>query len=156
MNLNQSKVSSRIFWGTAISLLFLAILGIYSLIQINSLAQVNSKLYQSSLQFVVSFFLISAVVLIVMARTLANSIVQPLKPIAPDVGLGRLTRMEAIQAKSVNEATLQDLLAKKQNIEIRMQQIDSPGFGNCAKCGNGIAPARLAYLPESDLCVGCA
>ena len=81
---------------------------------------------------------------------------EQVKPIAPDVGLGRLTRMEAIQAKSVNEATLQDLLAKKQNIEIRMQQIDSPGFGNCAKCGNGIAPARLAYLPESDLCVGCA
>ena len=50
------------------------------------------------------------------------------QPISPDVSLGRLTRMDAIQNKSVAEANLNAARSRLKRIESRLQKLDSPDF----------------------------
>jgi DnaK suppressor protein len=78
------------------------------------------------------------------------------KPIAPDVAIGRLTRMEAIGSKSINEAALRKAEGKLARLERALRDMDDPDFGLCRECEEPIPFARLMAMPESDLCVGCA
>ena len=78
------------------------------------------------------------------------------KPIAPDNAIGRLTRMEAINSKSVNEAALRKAEETLSMIERAQAKIDHPDFGLCRECDELIPSARLLVLPETDLCVHCA
>lgn len=80
------------------------------------------------------------------------------KPIAPENALGRLTRMDAINSKSVNEATLRQARATLSQLEHALQRIEKkdPEFGTCSRCGNVIPFPRLLLMPESDKCVNCA
>lgn len=78
------------------------------------------------------------------------------QPIAPDVSLGRLTRMDAIQNKSVNEAALSESLVKLDKLKAALAKLDAPNFGVCEECGEAIAPARIEYMPETTTCVNCA
>ncbi len=78
------------------------------------------------------------------------------QPISPDNAIGRLTRMEAINSKSINEAALvkaQNTLAK---LERALARCEHPDFGRCSECDEPIPVARLMILPETDLCVQCA
>lgn len=84
------------------------------------------------------------------------SLEESTQPVAPDVALGRLTRMEAIQSKSVNEAALNDARQKLVKLESALERIDTPDFGKCVSCGKTIPAARLEYMPETTVCVGCA
>ena len=78
------------------------------------------------------------------------------KPIAPDNAIGRLTRMEAINSKSVNEAALRKAEETLSMLERALAQIDHPDFGLCRECDEPIPSARLSVLPETNLCVHCA
>jgi DnaK suppressor protein len=78
------------------------------------------------------------------------------KPIAPDNAIGRLTRMEAINSKSINEAALRKAEDTLSKLEYALAKIDNPDFGLCRKCEESIPSARLMVLPETDLCVQCA
>jgi len=78
------------------------------------------------------------------------------KPIAPDNAIGRLTRMEAIGSKSINEAALRKAKDTLLKLERALAQIDHPDFGLCRECDEPIPAARLKVLPETDLCVQCA
>ena len=78
------------------------------------------------------------------------------KPIPPDNAVGRLSRMEAISSKSINEAALhraEETLAK---LERTLKMLDDPDFGLCGECEEPIPPGRLMAMPEAELCVGCA
>ena len=78
------------------------------------------------------------------------------KPIEPSISLGRLTRMEAISEKGVNEYVLQQnkqTLVKLQNAIMR---IDKGTYGVCVLCGKDIPIGRLSYVPEALICVPCA
>ena len=77
-------------------------------------------------------------------------------PIAPDNAIGRLTRMEAINSKSINEAALNRAKQTLSKMERALMIIDSPDFGLCRECEEPIPLARLMIVPESDLCVQCA
>lgn len=77
------------------------------------------------------------------------------RPIAPDNAIGRLSRMEALNSKSLNEAALEDALIKLPKLENTLAKIDQPDFGNCKKCGAEIPFKRLLFMPESSLCVAC-
>ena len=77
-------------------------------------------------------------------------------PIAPDNAIGRLTRMEAINSKSINEAALNKAKQTLTKMERALMMIDSPDFGLCRECEEPIPIARLMIVPESDLCVQCA
>ncbi len=78
------------------------------------------------------------------------------KPIAPDVAIGRLSRMEAINAKSVNEATLNTARHRLVKLKYALANLDNPDFGICMDCGDPIPVGRIMAMPESNLCVQCA
>ena len=78
------------------------------------------------------------------------------KPVAPDNAIGRLTRMEAINSKSINEATLNKSKQTLSKMERALKMVDDPDFGLCRECEEPIPFARLMIVPESDLCVQCA
>ena len=79
------------------------------------------------------------------------------KPIPPDDSIGRLTRMEAINSKSINEAALAAARLKQSKLTEALKRIDDdPDFGLCLECEEPIPVARLLLLPETTHCVKCA
>ena len=78
------------------------------------------------------------------------------KPVSPNNAIGRLTRMEAINSKSINEAALRKAKDTRSKLERALAKIDDPDFGLCGECDEPIPSARLMILPETDLCVQCA
>lgn len=78
------------------------------------------------------------------------------KPVAPDDAIGRLTRMEAINAKSINEANLNSAKVKLAKLERALTKLDDPDFGTCAICEEPIPVGRIMLMPETTVCVQCA
>lgn len=78
------------------------------------------------------------------------------QPIPPDDAIGRISRMEAIHEKSINEATLDAAKTRLIQLELALGKIDDPDFGLCVECGEPIAPGRIMLMPESTRCVKCA
>ncbi|KPA12170.1 Transcriptional regulator, TraR/DksA family [Candidatus Magnetomorum sp. HK-1] len=78
------------------------------------------------------------------------------RPISPDNAIGRLTRMEAINSKSINEAALQKARQTLAKLEYALTRIKDPEFGLCRECEETIPFARLKIMPETDICVQCA
>ena len=78
------------------------------------------------------------------------------QPISPENSLGRVSRMDAINNKSVAEAALRSAKAKLSKLQLSLTKVDDISFGNCSMCKNPIRQARLMYMPESTKCVRCA
>lgn len=78
------------------------------------------------------------------------------KPISPENAVGRLSRMDAINNKSINENRLRTAEAKIRKLEHSLQKSTEKNFGTCARCGGSIQIARLILLPESNYCIRCA
>ena len=78
------------------------------------------------------------------------------KPIPPDNAIGRLTRMDAIQAKSVAEAVLNEARLRQSKLETALGRVDNDEYGACIDCGEDIPLARLRLVPEALKCVPCA
>ena len=78
------------------------------------------------------------------------------KPIAPSCALGRLTRMEAIGEKGVNEAILSRSKARLVRLENAMERIEAGSYGTCLKCKQDMPMGRLEAVPEALICVNCA
>ena len=78
------------------------------------------------------------------------------KPIAPDNAIGRLTRMDAINNKSINQAALNSCRHKLSMLNKALGRINDPEFGICTDCGKPIPAGRIMIMPETNLCVHCA
>lgn len=78
------------------------------------------------------------------------------KPISPDNSLGRLTRMDAINNKSVVEASLRQTEDKLMNLYRALDKLGTKDFGICLECKKPIPEERLIFMPESLYCVKCA
>ena len=78
------------------------------------------------------------------------------KPIAPDVAIGRISRMDAINNKSVTEAAMRQAEEKLRNLQRVSSKIDDKDFGICLKCQKLIPLGRMLIRPESLYCVNCA
>lgn len=78
------------------------------------------------------------------------------KPVVPDVAIGRLTRMEAISAKGISEASLASARNRFNRLEHALRRIDADDFGICTECENPIPIKRLMLMPEATRCVRCA
>jgi len=78
------------------------------------------------------------------------------KPIAPENSIGRVSRMDAINNKSVVEAALRQAENKMQQLLIMQHKIKEADFGMCNKCKQHIPLARLMIRPHSKFCVNCA
>lgn len=48
------------------------------------------------------------------------------------------------------------LAAEAREVAAAIARIDAATYGDCVRCGEAIAPARLAAEPEAALCIACA
>ncbi len=78
------------------------------------------------------------------------------KPVKPDCAIGRISRMDAINNKSVAEAALRKAEEKLSNLKYVLGQVDEDDFGVCAKCKKQIPLGRILLMPQSRYCVHCA
>ena len=77
------------------------------------------------------------------------------KPVSPDNAIGRITRMEAISSKSINEASLAKSEQTLKTLNKNLEMIDDPDFGFCGHCQEPIPFKRLLIMPEAPFCVLC-
>jgi DnaK suppressor protein len=78
------------------------------------------------------------------------------KPMGLDNAVGRLSRMDYINNKSIDEANLRSSQTKLKALKRWIDLIDTEKFGKCTRCGNEINPKRLLFMPESTRCINCA
>lgn len=78
------------------------------------------------------------------------------QPIAPENSIGRISRMDAIQNKSVTEAALWESRQQLKRLERARLNFEKDTYGICAKCGVEIPIGRLELMPEATRCVNCA
>lgn len=78
------------------------------------------------------------------------------KPISPENAIGRISRMDAINNKSVAEAALRQAEVKLKNLHNVLESIDNKDFGLCLKCQKPIPIGRILLMPQSRYCVNCA
>lgn len=78
------------------------------------------------------------------------------QPVAPDVAIGRISRMDAINNKSVTEFALRQAKQRLVNLKRALSKIDDNDFGLCLKCHKPIPLGRILFRPESLYCVNCA
>jgi len=78
------------------------------------------------------------------------------KPISPENSIGRISRMDAINNKSVAEAAMRATKRKLDTLSKALLKIDEPDFGKCSRCKRIIQEARLMYMPQSTECIHCA
>lgn len=78
------------------------------------------------------------------------------KPVAPDVAIGRLSRMDAINNKSVVESALRESESKLNRLREAWGKIDENSFGLCSVCNQPIPFNRLRAMPDTKKCMNCA
>jgi len=75
------------------------------------------------------------------------------KPIAPENSLGRVSRMDAINNKSVVEASLRHAIDKQKNLQSAFDNLEHKDFGICIKCNQPIPEGRIMLMPHAKKCV---
>ncbi len=78
------------------------------------------------------------------------------KPIAPENAIGRVSRMDAINNKSVNQVALTNAEIKLNNLKVALTKIDDPDFGTCFRCKTPIPLGRILLMPQVITCVNCS
>jgi len=70
--------------------------------------------------------------------------------------VGRLSRMDAMQAQAMSQAAGRRRELMLKNITAALARMDKDDYGLCRSCGEPINPKRLEYDPTAILCVSCA
>lgn len=78
------------------------------------------------------------------------------KPISPENAIGRVSRMDAINNKSVNESALRQAEQKLKDLNRVLEKAGSKDFGICLRCKKPIPVGRLMIRQESLYCVPCS
>ncbi len=70
--------------------------------------------------------------------------------------VGRLSRMDAMQAQAMAKETVRRREIEDKRITAALARIDAGEYGHCLRCDEPIPRARLEIDPAATLCVGCA
>ena len=70
--------------------------------------------------------------------------------------VGRLSRMDAMQAQAMAKAAGQRREASLRRITQALKRVDNGEFGVCEECDESINPKRLEFDPTATLCIACA
>ena len=70
--------------------------------------------------------------------------------------VGRLSRMDALQAQQMARASSRRRHAERGRIAAALKRIDDGEYGYCLTCGESIPAPRLKIDPAAPQCVGCA
>lgn len=76
-------------------------------------------------------------------------------PIEPDDAIGRVSRMDAINNRSIYEASARSSRERLQRLNSVLKTINEADFGICPKCHLPIPFERLKIRPEIRLCATC-
>ena len=77
------------------------------------------------------------------------------KPIPPSVAIGRISRMDAINNRSINEAAMRQLEKQLHGLELALKRLGEDRFGRCVGCGENIPIGRILLMPGAIRCVRC-
>ncbi len=70
--------------------------------------------------------------------------------------VGRVSRMDALQSQAMAKDSQQRRTIELQRIDAALQRLEKGEYGMCLRCGECIAPKRLAFDPTAPLCIQCA
>lgn len=70
--------------------------------------------------------------------------------------VGRLSRMNAMQAQQMAQAQERTRQAQLTRIDMAMRRIEDGEYGYCVDCDNEIAEKRLEVDPMAERCINCA
>jgi len=70
--------------------------------------------------------------------------------------VGRLSRMDAMQAQAMAKASSERRMQMLRRIEAALKRIDDDEYGYCKECDEPINPRRLEFDPTAVLCIDCA
>ena len=78
------------------------------------------------------------------------------KPVQLDQSsVGRLSRMDAMQAQQMAQETARRRQRKLQQIDGALRRIESGEYGNCFVCGEEIDARRLSVDATNTRCINC-
>ncbi len=77
-------------------------------------------------------------------------------PMALDSAIGRVSRMDAINNRSVLNVALKKAELRLDKLKLVQKEIKHKDFGVCMRCRQEIPIARLILVPETKQCVHCA
>jgi DnaK suppressor protein len=69
--------------------------------------------------------------------------------------VGRLSRMDAMQAQAMAQASNERRAMMLRNIEAALRRLDDGGYGRCRDCEEPINPKRLEFDPTALRCIDC-
>ena len=78
------------------------------------------------------------------------------KPIEPENSIGRISRMDAINNKTIVDRMLRNSEEKLKKLKFNLSLIETEDFGNCRKCKKEIKINRIKLMPEVSTCVKCS
>lgn len=79
------------------------------------------------------------------------------KPVELDqTRVGRLSRMDAMQAQAMSKETQRRRELQLKKIAAAFRRLDAGDFGYCIQCGEEIASQRLQIELTALLCIDCA
>ena len=78
------------------------------------------------------------------------------RPVSLDASIGRLSRMDAINNKAINEKQLREKKSTLQKLERAQERYKEDKLGMCLKCGEEIPFGRLKIMPYTTRCVKCS
>lgn len=70
--------------------------------------------------------------------------------------VGRLSRMDALQAQAMSEAVDQRRNVELTRIDAALERVESGEYGFCLGCGEEIELKRLELDPAAPQCAACA
>lgn len=85
-----------------------------------------------------------------------TELIELTKPVSLDASIGRLSRMDAINNKAINEMALREKKQTLQKLERAKERSEEGKLGTCLKCGGEIPFGRLKIMPYTTRCVNCS
>ena len=70
--------------------------------------------------------------------------------------VGRLSRMDAMQAQAMAQASERRREQTLRRIDAALKRIEDDEYGYCLQCDELINPKRLEFDPTVTLCIECA
>jgi len=70
--------------------------------------------------------------------------------------VGRLSRMDAMQAQAMSLETKRRREIQLTRIDSALQRLANDEFGDCVRCGEAIESKRLDFDPSVLVCIECA
>jgi DnaK suppressor protein len=70
--------------------------------------------------------------------------------------VGRLSRMDAMQAQAMSQEVKRRRELELQRISIALASVEAGDYGYCRNCDEEISAGRLEFDPSTPLCLKCA